>query len=526
MAAGGAIPRTWLQRRDVLVRLAAAGHIAVIPEIEAFSTDADAALARQELSDEQWSQLKFTCSSLLINLGSHGPHREAVVLGIDKAREVVESTRPPQIMGDLLYNIANGLLALHEIDLVTWGAEHAEQPPTLFTIHDRATIREARALFSAVGYSGAPAQLRASALCNLGNALDHSGRWIEAYQAYVDALEADPSNGNAAGNAAELLRLRIVRGRGLPGHYAAVYDRYREQAQRHRERTVELAGQEVARRWDDLPVGDSQGHISHDGDPLDPYQQWIKDNRLALTAAVEGLGSDEPRWDSAMVEAVTVRPGVPDPPPVFASMNVLKAEYLVARRLAYDGERLLNESPFAQHPTDTGTYADTLDMSLYGEPPAQLILAQRATLDLLDKIAVAANDHFTCGVAPTGVKFATFWRAHQSDDLRAGLPIPQHAASAAVALSELAFDMDPAGLYPEAKTLRNAGTHRIVRLTHDKPTGVTTLTHSSIDMATLIRATHQSLRVARAAYIYLIDLVQDREDESGADVALPLPMQT
>jgi len=273
----------------------------------------------------------------------------------------------------------------------------------------------------------------------------------------------------------------------------------------------------AARKWDALPPSGNAGHASHDGDSFNPYQQWIKDHRLALTVAVEGLGSDEPRWDSAMVESVTTAIEVSDPPRIFASVNVLKAEYLVARRLAYDGERFLDESPHSQHPTDTGTYTDTLDMSLYGAPAAQLVLAQRATLDLLDKIAVAANDHFKTGVIPREVTFAKYWLGPDSDHLRKGLPIPTALTSAAASLAELAFDMETKGLYPEAKALRHAGTHRLVHVTHGVPTGVTKLAHSSIDRDALVKATHESLRVARAAFIYLIDLVQDQQDDFGSD---------
>jgi len=494
----------------------------------AFSADTDAAVEHEKLSGSQWSELKFSCSSLLINLGDTRKNRAAVEAGIRCASDALQRNEFPAINGQLNYNIANGRAALHEIDLATWRDAHPTSPRGHFALRDRESLRAMRAGFAAVGHSNEHADVRGRALCNLGNALDHSGRWLEAYQAYVDALDADPTNGNAAGNAAELLRIRTARGRGLSGHYAAVYDEYREQAQRHRDQTAELAGEAVARRWDALPPSGSQGHTAHAGDPLDPYQQWIKDHRLALTVAVEGLGSDEPRWDSAMVESVTVNIGDPDPPAIFTSMNVLKAEYVVARRLAYDGERPLLESPYAQHPADTGTYADTLDMSLYGAPPAQLVLAQRATLDLLDKIAVAANDHFKSGIPPRKVTFANYWREQGSDDLRDEIPVPVLLSSAGVALAELAFDMNPVGLYPEAKILRNAGTHRLVHVTHGSATGVTELAHSSVDAHALIQATHQSLRVARAAYIYLIDLVQDQQDSIGeaeTRFALPLPTQ-
>ncbi|MGN6326132.1 LA2681 family HEPN domain-containing protein [Pseudolysinimonas sp.] len=517
----GRVPGAWIRRRDSLIGIFERGDSGTIALIKNFASDLDAAFDARKLTPSAWAQLKFTSSSMLINLGDDHRDRDAVESGIRCAQDALEQDGEPQLAEQLQYNIANGRSALHKLNAREWKAADPTLPPGLIALRDREMLRHLRRGFSVVGYSAAHDDTRGRALCNLGNELDHSGRWVEAYQAYVDALTADPTNGNAAGNAAEMLRIRVARGRGLSGHYAALYDKYREQALKHRDRTVELAGEDVAKRWDALPPSGSQGHVSHDGDPLDGYQQWIKQHRLALTLAVEGLGSDNPRWDDALVQGVTVPMEEPDPPRIFTSMNVLKAEYLVARRLAFDGEVLLNESPFAQHPSDSGTYSDTLDMSLYGETPARLVLAQRATLDLLDKIAVAANDHFETGLVPRVVNFAKYWREPGSDVLRDGLPVPDKLMSAGVALAELAFDMDPAGMYPAAKTLRNAGTHRLVNLTWGEATGATELAHSSVDARSLIEATREALRVARAAYIYLIDLVQDQQDALPDDEHRP-----
>jgi hypothetical protein len=251
-------------------------------------------------------------------------------------------------------------------------------------------------------------------------------------------------------------------------------------------------------------------------------------HRLALSWAVDGLGSDSERFDDAQVDRVTVLPGDLDPPLIFTSMNVLKAEYLTARRLAFQGERKLRESAFGQHDSDSGTYADTLDYSLYGEPVAMLVLAQRSTLDLLDKIAVAANDHFHVGFAPRSVAFRGFWCDYGTNKLRKNLPTPTtRGPSATLALAELAFDMGDGGLYPHAKLLRDAGTHRLVRVTHGDPTGVTDDAHSSVGVDELIDATHESLHVARAAYMYLIDLISDLEEvkSEGITASLDLPNQ-
>ncbi len=83
---------------------------------------------------------------------------------------------------------------------------------------------------------------------------------------------------------------------------------------------------------------------------------------------------------------------------------MLKAEFLVARRLAFQGQAMHAESPVRQHPGDPGLYTDTLDGSLYGKPPALLLLAHRSALDVLDKIAVTANEHFGSGLVPARVE--------------------------------------------------------------------------------------------------------------------------
>ena len=247
------IPHSWTLRRDGLIRLAERNDSGTSALLIDFSVDLDAALNRHELTASVWAQLAFTCSSLLINLGGVRGDRASIERGIHRAQSILDRNAEPELSEQIAFNIANGRSALHIVTVREWRDLDPDIRPGLLALRDRETLRAARRGFFDVGYSVAPADTRGRALCNLGNELDHSGRWVEAYQAYVDALVADPTNGNAAGNAAELLRIRMARGRGLPGHYAAVYENYRKQALRNRARTVELAGEEVAARWDALP---------------------------------------------------------------------------------------------------------------------------------------------------------------------------------------------------------------------------------------------------------------------------------
>ena len=164
-------PRVWIQRRDTLARSAAAAHMGTIAQLTAFSADADSALARGELDGPQWSQLKFSCSSLLINLGDIRAHRAGVTAGIQCARDALDrSLFPTQSRG-------------------------------LFALRDREALRTTRALFTAVGHSREHRDVRGRALCNLDNALDHSGRWLEARSEPLGTRCAH-SSGNFSGTPA------------------------------------------------------------------------------------------------------------------------------------------------------------------------------------------------------------------------------------------------------------------------------------------------------------------------------------
>lgn len=81
-------------------------------------------------------------------------------------------------------------------------------------------------------------------------------------------------------------------------------------------------------------------------------------------------------------------------------------------------------------------------------------------------------------------------------------------------------------MYAAAQALRHAGTHRLVNLSWDKPEHEPTDTHIPVDASELIDATHASLGVARAAFLYLLDLVADGEEEGPEEGYVSLPVFT
>jgi hypothetical protein len=462
----------------------------------------------------------------MINLASDAASADDLKVGVEWATCLLSDERTPDsLASEAAYNRANGLTELFSIGEAGGCEPGSRSSSPAFRLAHLDGLREPRMLYGRIGANQlAPPEVRATALCNLGNALDESGRWAEAYSAYADALQADPTNGNAAGNLAELLRRRLGRRVDQRGHLTAVYDKYVVMAQSLRERTVEIAGIAAADRWDALELTGSQGHLRHDGDHLDPYQSWIVRHRLALVPSVEGLGSDSQQWDSARAACVVSSSGE-GVPGIFGALNVLKAEFLVARRLAFRGEQMQAEAGGRQHPDDPGLYTDTLDGAFYGEPSALLLLAQRSALDVLDKIAVAANEHFSSGLLPSRVEYSNYW-----SDPRTGQIRPQMEAGdglrSLLALAELAADLSEEGMYPSARLLRNAGTHRLVHATSGEPTGPTRDTFSTVDIHELQAATVEALQVVRAAYLYFVDLIDSQTPTPGDAAGVrPLPNQ-
>lgn len=473
------------------------------------------AVTVSSLPGEAKSALLFMCSSVVLNCAFELHQSGAIEQGRDLAERALEgiTSREP-LHYQCMYNVANATNALCELGFpdVVSGTPRAEWEPALIDnrIETRVELRDVRRAFFEVGSSTrADAHTRSAAFCNLANALDHSGRWAEAYDFYLRALEADPQNGNAAGNLAQLLRERIRTGIGQTGHIAAVYDKYALLAKQLRGGTLEYATATVADRWDTLLPTGSEGHLSHglnDVEVVDrDYRRWVAELRLALSPAVEGLGTEDERWDSASIQVLYGANREDMNPPILAAMNVLKSDFLVSRRLCFEAIVQLLEGE-EQPGSDSGFYTDTFDHSLYGVQYSKLLLAQRSALDVLDKTAVVANEHFEVGDVPRKVTFRSFWTSTEGQ-LREQMVKAPGRSLPNLALAELASDMDKNGMYSASQALRNAGTHRIVHAALSDTTGVTEDSRSKIDLSELIDSTVLALQVTRSAYLYLVDLV-------------------
>ena len=165
-------------------------------------------------------------------------------------------------------------------------------------------------------------------------------------------------------------------------------------------------------------------------------------------------------------------------------------------------------------PPETSVYGDTLDYAIYGIRPSLLVLAQRAALDVLDRVAVCANEYLSLGNKPGDIFFRTFWRgAGGTGNWRSQLREEVAKGNRGIiALGELASDLTDGGFLSSKSHLRNTGTHRFCVLhdlgnTPSRPSRA--VEHHHINL--FFKETMESLRVARSAILYLVDAIACRE---------------
>ncbi len=502
----------------------AAGVITAVVE-EAFG-------APPMLSSSTEAAVLTNAGSVLINAGSRTENETDLARGELWMQAVVDSglLADTDRQAAALYNLANSRLALTDISYsqALRRESHEERIRAVAEqrIADRDRLRLARVELTRAAGLTSDARYKGMQLCNLANVLDHSGRWVEAYDAYVRALKADPENGAAAGNAAVLIEKAIGNGWDFDGHLCSLYDHYLARAKANRAVTVSVAGERAARKYDAMELLGSDEPV-FDPPHEDAYRDWVAHHRLALIAALEGTGgkSEDGRWDTIGLASVTDTSSSSVAPRIFSVLNVLKGDFLVARRLAFEAEQVLDETGGWQlHDSETGTYTDTLQYEVHGEAVSKLVLAHRAALDVLDKTAVAVNDHLEVGDDPTKVWFRKFWfEDKKCTRLREKL-INHGLSTGILSMAELAVDMGPGGMYEHAQDVRNAGTHRFILVHQGLAEVESNLTMQAMTLAGMREACHQSLTVARAAFIYLVALLAVYESRRAPEGAPTVPL--
>jgi tetratricopeptide (TPR) repeat protein len=448
---------------------------------------------------------------ILIDAGSRAKNKPAIEEGITLFKKLLAKS-PKQ--ADLHYNLGNGLLALADLE------PYAGYEWYLTTAEAR---REGRSSLQRAISGNNSLQLRSIALTNLGNALWKAQRWAEAYDAYARALAQDGSNAMASTGAAKVLLRCIARGIGDKQVLQSVAARHLETAKLHWGRIAELAGTRAPQQLSKLLQKRLEAGTPPDLRRASAYEKFVAAHRLALSPTIDGQDCSLKRWDSLRFDSITEQAGKDSGvPALFAMLNVMKSDFLAARYLAH--QALSGTFP------ESGLYSDTLDYAIYGVAQSMLSLAQRACIDVLDKVAVATTDYFAIPGSPRTVYFANRWFA----DSQRGQPLSWHASlrphidkgnTAIIALTEISLDVGEGGALHRKKSLRHSSTHRFTVL-HDlgcNPSRESVhVEHCEIsDFKTHLI---ESLQLARAAVLYFVEMVSIAESSNASSPGKTVPI--
>lgn len=472
--------------------------------------------ARKLPSEKPLGEIHFTSlkACILIDAGSHAKNKRAIEEGVAFFEKLLLKS-PKE--ASYHYNLGNGLMALADL----------EPTGNAWYLSTAARRRRARSHFQKAISSDDNATVLSTAFTNLGNALLRSHRWVEAYDAYTSALNRDNSNAVAATGAAKVLLRCVARGIGNKRILQSVAAHHLKTANLHPGRLAGLAGARAQKQLAQL----MQTRLPRCKPPelkdASDYEKFVSRHRLALSPTIEGLDCSLKRWDSLRFNSITEPVGTASGvPPLFAMLNVMKSDFLAARYLAY-------QALSATFP-ESGLYTDTLDYAVYGIVPSMLSLAQRACIDVLDKIAAATTEYFRI---PGNVRVVYFW-SRWFDDPNRGQPLAWHPSlrphihngnTALIALAEISLDMGEEGFLVRKKAFRHASTHRFTVL-HDLGCHPSRQS-SQIEHCRLTEFKAQlieSLQLGRAALIYFVEMVSIAENahRTRPEKSLPISVPT
>lgn len=381
---------------------------------------------------------------------------------------------------------------------------------------------------------------------NLGNVLNHIGRFIEAVEYWDRALVSVPTFAMASGN----------RGVGLAHYAGALYDPGHEGvlmlaachslADACAEDAIldhpdsALVQEEFAKRmasiWGyyDIPAiagtVDLEGHPMGRGKKERAYRQWCLNNRLFINPLNDIAPKPIAAQDVMTLPSITVGldegPGVPA---VIHYFNILKQEFCAARYALYEG--MISSGV---HFSDRRVLLyNTLDYPAFGFAVERMKMAFRAAYAVFDKTAFILNAYLGLGHREQQVNFRNLWfvkgkgkELHPALDGLANWPL-----RGLFWLSKDIFEDDFREVTePDAQSLyelRNHMEHKFVTV-HDwllraaSPQLGETPKAGIFDISVddLIAKTLRQLKLARAAIIYLslgVNAEERRRTEHGGD---------
>jgi len=454
-------------------------------------------------------------AAILVDAGALVKNYDVVVKGVEIYRNAVSRY---QDNSELKYNLANGL---HALALSTTYKDFSWYRDT-----ENYRLEARQYFYVAANDNEASLDIRSQSCTNLGNLLWSSYRWVEAYDFYTLALTENPRNGVASSGALKMLKYALQQELGDYEFLVEEIEYLAFHVKQNLESIYSYSGGYGVKGIVD-EVKDIRC-VEKDRSAVkgDEYEKFVVSNNLTLSPTIHSHSHESKYWDNINISSVGVGVGTDSSvPEIFAMINLLKSDYILARQLFFSASnRLFNE---------TGNYNDTLNYACYGVNESALALAQRSALDVLDKVAVATLSYLGIGGAKrTSFKEAWFKKRPKGKDEKeefkpAVFQEIENGNTALLALTEVSRDLsNKIGFLSKKQASRNSSTHRFTVL-HDLG-GIPT-SHSGclehFDYEVFLRESLHTLKLARSTVIYFVQMVLFREKKLSAQkdgIVMPL----
>lgn len=374
----------------------------------------------------------------------------------------------------------------------------------------------------------APSELRSQSATNIGNVLLEAGRWVEALDFFQKARWFWPKNGVSA-----LREMQCLMG----FHNAATdnYDRYGKYGDLDEiyqrisalsdvvrgtyQQIYQLAGEKAVEQAKHAVSQINTHESKSKRERFGAYFEFVYAENLPLALACSPKQYKTGKIDTLAFHSVhdTILQSI-RVPEIFAMLNVMKADYALARQIFFEAQFDGSATIFYE----TGRSADTLDYALYGVQVSAMCSAQRISYDILDKIAVSLSGYMKMPNSKRAT-FDNFWYKY---DKKRKVGLNQAVKDALIAgnrgllaLYDLHRDTtkvtpDQVGFLREIKDFRNSSTHRFTVL-HDEEIGMNRDSGILVDHEHVNRfqdLTLSSIRLARASLFYFCDAINSAED--------------
>jgi hypothetical protein len=437
-------------------------------------------------------------AAILVDAGAILKNYDVVVEGVDIFRNAVSRY---QDNSELKYNLANGL---HALALST-----AYKGFNWYSDTESYRLEARQYFYVAANDNDASIDIRSQSYTNLGNLLWSSYRWVEAYDFYTLALIDNPRNGVASSGALKMLKYALQQELGDYELLVEEIEYLASHVKQNLESIYSYSGgygvKGIVNEIKDISGGE-KNRLEIEGDE---YERFVVLNNLTLSPTIHSHTHESKYWDNINISSIGVGlVGDSKVPEIFAMINILKSDYILARQLLFNASNKLFK--------ETGNYNDTLNYACYGVNESALALAQRSALDILDKVAVATLSYLGIGGAKrTSFKEAWFKKGKdEKEKLKPAILIEiENGNTALLALTEVSIDLsNKIGFLSEKQASRNSSTHRFT-VFHDL--GSIPKSHSGclehFDYEVFLKESLNTLKLARSSVIYFVQMVLIRE---------------